>query len=219
MGVPNQFIVKTVIESAKVNQNFAVACFSGEIRMYGSDVAPIGWLLCDGASYLRADYADLFAIIGTRFGSIDTAHFSVPNLKGNVPVGKDPSDVTFQNIGNFGGAKTHTLAVTEIPSHNHGGSTGTDAPDHAHYDSGHGHYVDPEVWMNWNGSKKWPNSGSSLWMNTETQGGRGRSWVSTGYANIGGASARHTHSVTAQGGGSSHNNLQPYLVVNFIIKT
>ena len=40
--------------------------------------APVGYLLCDGDSYLRADYPDLFAVIGTKFGADDGDHFNVP---------------------------------------------------------------------------------------------------------------------------------------------
>lgn len=49
------------------------------------DVAPpSGWLLCDGQEYLRAgaDYVDLFAVIGTKYGSRDEFHFNVPDRRG-----------------------------------------------------------------------------------------------------------------------------------------
>ena len=209
MGVPNQFAAKTIIESIKVNQNFAVACFSGEILMHGGDVAPNGWLFCDGSSYLRSSYPDLFAVIGTKYGSADGTHFNVPNLNGRVPAGKDSAQTEFDTLGKTGGAKTHTLALTEIPSHNHGGVTGTDSPDHAHYDSGHQHpcTIDPGTDSSPPGNFR------------SDSGGAYTKWTNVGYANIGGASARHSHSVTAQGGGGSHNNLQPYLALNFVIKT
>lgn len=49
--------------------------------------APTGFLACDGASYLRADYAALFAVIGTTYGAVDGTHFSVPDARGLVMVG------------------------------------------------------------------------------------------------------------------------------------
>lgn len=60
---------------------------AGVIQMYGAASAPSGWLLCDGTSYLQADYPDLFAIIGTTFGSADGTHFNVPNFQGVSPTG------------------------------------------------------------------------------------------------------------------------------------
>jgi len=55
---------------------------AGLIMMYGGAAAPTGWLLCDGASLLRASYSDLFTAIGTTFGSVDGTHFNVPDMRG-----------------------------------------------------------------------------------------------------------------------------------------
>ena len=56
------------------------ACPIGSIIPYlGGDV-PYGWLLANGASVLRSQYDKLFALIGTKFGAVDEAHFNLPNL-------------------------------------------------------------------------------------------------------------------------------------------
>ncbi len=56
------------------------ACPIGSIIPYlGGDV-PYGWLLANGASVLRSQYDKLFALIGTKFGAADEAHFNLPNL-------------------------------------------------------------------------------------------------------------------------------------------
>ena len=56
------------------------ACPVGSIIPYlGGDV-PYGWLLANGASVLRSQYDKLFALIGTKFGAADEAHFNLPNL-------------------------------------------------------------------------------------------------------------------------------------------
>ena len=49
---------------------------------FGGATAPTGWLVCDGSSVLRASYPDLFAAIGTTWGSVDGTHFNVPDLRG-----------------------------------------------------------------------------------------------------------------------------------------
>lgn len=88
---------------------------------------PDGWLICNGAAVSRTTYADLFAIIGIKYGSgngVDT--FNLPDMGGYVPVGatKD-TNVTTPSLSNgYGvaqkvGEDKHTLSISEMPSHSH----------------------------------------------------------------------------------------------------
>lgn len=70
----------------------------GGILAYGGSTAPSGFLLCYGQSVLRTTYSDLFAIIGTSFGSADGTHFNLPDLRGRVPVGADAMGGTAANV-------------------------------------------------------------------------------------------------------------------------
>lgn len=93
----------------------------GSITAYGKETAPANWLICDGSAVSRTSYADLFAVIGTKYGEGDgSTTFNLPNLKGRVPVGLDGGDTDFNEIGKTGGEKTHTLTIDEMPSHDHG---------------------------------------------------------------------------------------------------
>lgn len=89
----------------------------GSIVPYGNETAPANWLICDGSAISRTTYADLFAVIGTNFGSGDgSTTFNLPNMKGKVAVGLNSNDNDFNTIGKTGGEKTHTLTVDEMPS-------------------------------------------------------------------------------------------------------
>lgn len=60
---------------------------TGSLLPYAGPTAPDGWLLCNGASLLRASYPDLFDIIGTAYGSADGTHFTLPDMRGRMPFG------------------------------------------------------------------------------------------------------------------------------------
>ena len=82
----------------------------GEIKPWGKATAPDGFVLCDGASLVRTGtYADLFAVIGTTYGTDDGTHFNVPDLQGKMPQGYDGNTY---NLAGTGGANTVTVAVT-----------------------------------------------------------------------------------------------------------
>lgn len=51
----------------------------GTVVFYLGTAIPDGYLLCNGASLLRTEYQDLFDVIGTKCGSVDSAHFTLPD--------------------------------------------------------------------------------------------------------------------------------------------
>lgn len=103
----------------------------GTLKIWTKTTAPDGWLLCDGAAYNAAvdtEYQDLYDIIGNVFGGADNTDFEVPDMRGNLPLGKDDMGGSSRNrvtnaaadtIGSEQGAETHTLVIGEIPSHSH----------------------------------------------------------------------------------------------------
>lgn len=93
----------------------------GEIVLFaGPDSPNADWLRCDGASLARADYADLFAVIGTAYGSLDGSHFNLPDLRGRTPIMAGAGDgLTSRTIGETGGEETHVLTSGELANHTH----------------------------------------------------------------------------------------------------
>ena len=181
----------------------------GAIHAYGGASAPSGYLLCNGAAVSRTTYAALFSAIGTNYGVGDgSTTFNVPNLQGRVPVGLSAADAEFDVRGETGGAKTHTLASNEIPAHVHlvdpPNSTTTTNGSHTHS------YNDQYRGTTVSDDADDRNVASSTLNDAARTTGSGGS---------------HTHTLDipafnsgSSGGGAAHNNLQPYLVVNYIIK-
>jgi microcystin-dependent protein len=88
----------------------------GVVMPFAGDALPVNALWADGGSYLRADYPNLFTVIGTVFGSVDDDHFNVPDMSGRVPVS---ANGPAYGLGDVVGEETHTLTIAEMPNHAH----------------------------------------------------------------------------------------------------
>jgi len=93
----------------------------GEIRIWPSSTLPDGWILCNGAQLNSTDYPELYAVLGTTYGSVPgfPEWFLVPNLRERVPVGRHSGVAEFDTLGETGGAISHTLTIGQIPAHSH----------------------------------------------------------------------------------------------------
>ena len=94
---------------------------AGAVIAFAGSAAPGGWLICNGASLLRASYAALFAVIGTTYGAADGTHFALPDLRGRAPIGAGTgAGLTARALAAQAGEEAHLLSLAELPSHSHG---------------------------------------------------------------------------------------------------
>ena len=89
--------------------------FLGEIRMVSFNYAPSGWALCNGQVLPINQNQALFSLLGTTYGGNGVQTFQLPNYQGRMPMHFGNG----YNQGQSSGEPTHTLLVTEMPSHNH----------------------------------------------------------------------------------------------------
>lgn len=182
---------------ATVSQASAFSLPVGSIVDYAGSVAPSGYLMCYGQAVSRSGFPALFATIGTIYGSGDgSTTFNVPDTRGRVTAAPD----------NMGGTAANRMSV--FPAVSLGASGGADrhtlslaeSPSHSHdvIDPGHNHTVVRNVT---------PGTGSF-------QGG-GTSGGNTD--DVTGASVTGI-SVQPSGGGGAHNNTQPTIIFNKIIR-
>ena len=94
--------------------------YLGEIRCFGFNFAPVGWFMCNGQTLPITSYAALYSILGTSFGGNGTTTFQLPNLQGVVPMhwGTTPGLPT-TNLGETQGAADVTLNISQMPMHTH----------------------------------------------------------------------------------------------------
>lgn len=112
-------ITNLVVQASQLPTGTAPA--AGTLAYFGMSTAPTGWLKANGAAISRSTYADLFAAIGTTYGSGDgSTTFNIPDLRGEFPRGWDDGRGVDSGRG-FGSAQanayqdhTHTLRYNNV---------------------------------------------------------------------------------------------------------
>lgn len=93
--------------------------YVGEIRMFGGNFAPAGWLFCDGSLQPISEYETLFNLIGTTYGGDGQNTFALPDLRGRLPLHQGSLSGTTYVIGQPGGVEQVTLTTQQMPNHTH----------------------------------------------------------------------------------------------------
>ncbi|RYZ21783.1 MAG: phage tail protein [Chitinophagaceae bacterium] len=167
--------------------------YIGEVRMFAGTFAPRGWMFCQGQILPIAQNTALFSILGTVYGGNGVNTFGLPNLCGRVPVGTGSNgNPSPKELGQMGGTETVTLTNQQMPMHNHS-----------------------MLVANTNGDTIVPAAGASLAViNT---GGRNPEQHPAYLAEGSPSVPLNAASVQPQGGNQPHDNMMPYLAMNYII--
>ena len=93
----------------------------GVIAAFALTTAPIGWIICNGASLLRAGtYVNLFDVIGTGWGTVDGSHFNLPDLRGAFLRGTGSHGSSTMSAGSaFAGPSVAAYQNDGIQHHGH----------------------------------------------------------------------------------------------------
>jgi microcystin-dependent protein len=167
--------------------------FVGQIEMFAFTFAPRGWMACNGQTLPIDQFPDLFTLFTFTFGGDGSATFGLPDLRGRVPLygSRYP-------LGVPGGEATHTLQQLEVPSHTHTvmASTGT-------------------------GTLNSPTTQTALSAAEGRETGSTKPFQLAAYYDESGTVpspvALNSMTIGATGGGGPHENMMPYLPVNFCV--
>ena len=182
LAVEGDVTAINVIASGNFYLNNYLLIPYGTIVQSAAVRAPIGWLLCDGASILKATYMNLFSAIEYTYGG-SGLNFNVPDMRGRVAVGSGTgAGLTNRVLASSAGVETHALNEGEMPSHTHS-SNSTD---------GYGLIL---------------SNGFNTAYDVDNTGGEPNL-----YAGL------RTLAINPTGSGNPHNNMQPFLVLNYLIK-
>ena len=183
---------------------------TGTVSMFAASSPPAGWLVCDGSAVSRTTYAALFGLTGATYGAGDgSTTFNLPDLRTRVAVGLSSTVTEFNALGMTGGEVKHTLSVAEMPSHTHVQNA------HSHLQDAHGHSLNSDV-------SCYSSAQDDGWIVNNNNPDRIHAIdVQRNVAANNTTATNQNTTATSQntGGGQAFSVLQPYVVVNYIIKT
>lgn len=162
--------------------------FVAEIRIFPFNFAPTGWAMCNGQLLPISQNTALFSLLGTTYGGNGQSTFALPDLQGNTAMHPGQgSGLSLRDLGETGGVQTVTLLLSEIASHSHTFGGAVNA----------------------NGNSQTPTG--NIWAQAQFNRAALQAYApaATGAVN--------PNAMPNTGGGLPHNNLMPYLTLNFCI--
>ena len=166
--------------------------FVAEITMFGFNFAPKGWALCQGQLLPISQNTALFALLGTMYGGDGKSTFALPNLQGNVAVSSGQSTTgTLYDEGEQVGVQSVTVLTSEMPLHNH--------------------------FFNATIDRGTTNAASNNVLATGAAGPPNQQISGFMYSTAAPNNQMSPLALSIAGGSQPHNNMQPYLTLNFCI--
>lgn len=163
--------------------------FVAEIRIFACNFAPNGWAMCNGQIMSISQNTALFSLLGTTYGGDGRTTFALPNLQSSAPVhaGQGPG-LSLRDLGENGGEESVTLQTSQMPVHTHTPNALLANPSNN---------SDPNglTWAN-PGGRPAPNYFASA---------------------VGTPVTMNASAIAPAGGSQPHNNMMPYLALNFCI--
>lgn len=166
--------------------------YIGEIKLFVGKFEPKGWAFCDGRLLNIRDNAPLYSILQNRFGGDGKSTFALPDLRGRVPIHKGQvSGLSERRLGETGGVAQVSLDVEQLPRHSHKAMGALIIASAAAPASPLG----------------------AIWAATKTIG------TVKPYAapNVPPNAVMSGDALASAGGGGAHNNMQPFLVLNYVV--
>lgn len=173
--------------------------YVGQIQLFAFGFAPRGWAICAGQIIPIQQNTALFSILGTNYGGNGQTTFGLPNLQGRVGIGVGQGTGLSPYVqGQIGGSTSVTLTTAELPAHSHTFNTTSVAGTVS------------------------TSAGNQFGVSVVGTGGKGGTTTTAALYSPNAASATTglaPQSITMAGGSQPHNNMQPYLTLNYCIAT
>lgn len=188
-----------------------------QISAFGGNFAPKDWAFCHGQMKAISEYAAVYSLLGTYYGGDGRSRFGLPDLRGRSPLGYGAGQGTSpRNIGQYGGFERVTLTIPQMPVHTHRISNATLSGDvtctlNARAVQGDESEAQGAMLAD-QGAKI--SSGTKIYTKDETDGivALSDKAVTTAHdLSVSGGD------IDPSGGGEPHENMHPWLCLNYII--
>ena len=169
--------------------------FLGQIESFPYGFAPRGWALCAGQLMAINQNTALFSLLGTTYGGNGIQTFALPDLRGRVAMGQgNGTGLTPRVIGESFGEVNHTILYNEMPMHTHALNTAANSNTGVNTDT----------------------PSSTVVLGNATSSGK-TSFLVTPYAATAPNVAMAPAAISTTTGSQPHNNMMPYLGMQFCI--
>ena len=183
--------------------------YMGTVMAWAPNFAPRGWAFCQGQTLSISQNSALFALLGTTYGGDGQTTFRLPDLRGRIPLGAgNGPGLSSYDLGQSAGTENVTITLNEMPAHNHPAQTGN-APIQVSAANADTSTPANGLSIAIPGTVLGRDFTATLGFNSAAPS------VTLNQATSGPASVN----VGVAGGSQPHNNMQPYLALNFIICT
>ncbi|HEX9046133.1 MAG TPA: tail fiber protein [Verrucomicrobiae bacterium] len=163
--------------------------YVGEIRVVPFNFAPSGWAFCNGQLIPISQNTALFSLLGTTYGGNGVSNFALPNFQGSAPICVGQGNgLSPYSLGQTGGEAQVTLLTSHLPSHSHAAAGNP-------------------------GNGDWNTPTNNAW----AQPHLGKTPINLYSDTPGAGLAMNALALALAGGGQPHNNMPPFLTLNFII--
>ena len=224
IGIRNSEILEDIVDISSIQPVGMIAPFGGI-----ASAIPDGWLPCDGSIFDPSEYPELATAIGLNYGGNE---YRLPDLRGRVALGTNPTGgnatLSVRELGSVGGEESVVLERSNLPNHNHDGSSYkafiddviNNEVDYANYGAVYG-FFDPDGPTPTRNIGE--NSASVPVQPIDDQGAVvANDWVTHFGLGMGDdydyALTEKAVNIASEGSDLPHNNMPPFQVVNWIIR-
>lgn len=200
-----------------------------EISLFGCNFAPRNWAFCMGQLMAVSEYQSLYSLLGTTYGGDGRTSFGLPDLRGRTAVGPGIGPgLSNRVLGQKGGWESVQLSISNMPSHNHAASghasstgtlNGTPNSNASVKCNNSSVTTNAPAGKVWGANRNYEIYADDTGTDDEMHAGLVQVTVDLSPVTVDVTTTVDSVTVNNAGGNMAHDNMSPFLVLNYSICT